>query len=639
MSSVTKLKEAVTQLKHGQFKSAALLSKQSAVIAPDAINGWLVYGLALSYSGKAETSEFPFRRAFHIDPVHKDAVSNLATTLTTQGKWQDARNIVTEAFRGKPDLQFLEILLDIQNRSKDLDLIWTTAISLAVLFPQNLNAAAAIAKTASERDVNKSANLVARLFVLSPDNPTTLEAYGNEVVDKGTTQDVELAIQRGNSLAQAHPFDHRVNLVRARLFNQIGKPESQRRILWQTMLANPAEISSLIALIKYAERSSDLTLAEKLLKISGFVSIDNEQILYLSAILAERLDKFDEAIELSREVLKRKQNSGPDHIQITAANTLALALDKIDACDEAYKAFTLSNDLHAQNYGNLLERGRRHKDNLQELADTLLNSDTASWSRLTEPRESPVFLVGFPRSGTTLLDQIIDSHDKASVLEEVTTFENLVQDLEQSPQRFVDEFSTLTDDQAEIYRQQYTAILEQHLPHQEGSVRIDKMPLRTIHAWAITRLYPDARFIVALRHPADCVLSSFMQHFRLNIASVNFLNIRQSFEYYEAVMSLWRVTREKFQPNFIEVRYEDVVADTEHERRRVYDFLGLSTDGDIAAHHEHALKRRRIITPSFRQVVRPIYGKSVGRWSRYSDDLAPYLDIIRPSAEDFGYEI
>jgi hypothetical protein len=249
-------------------------------------------------------------------------------------------------------------------------------------------------------------------------------------------------------------------------------------------------------------------------------------------------------------------------------------------------------------------------------------------------RRAPVFLVGFPRSGTTLLDTLLMGHSGVHVLEEEPILQRVGEalgDFERLP--------ALEQEEIERLRALYFAELDAFDPDANGKTVIDKLPLNILGAPLIHRLFPEAKLILALRHPCDVVLSCFMQNFDLNDAMANFLDIGDAARLYDLVMTFWTRARALLPLDVHEVRYEALVEDKEREMRALVDFLGLPWEERLLDHEGTALRRGPIVTPSYAQVVQPIYRRAAGRWERYRDQLAPVLPLLAPWAEKMGYRL
>lgn len=252
----------------------------------------------------------------------------------------------------------------------------------------------------------------------------------------------------------------------------------------------------------------------------------------------------------------------------------------------------------------------------------------------TEP--APLFLVGFPRSGTTLLDQILSSHPRVTSLEEKDNLRDLLQDFvvtDAGLKRLV----TLESSALDPYRKKYWARVAESFPERDASkLFIDKMPLNTLFMPLIACLFPAARYIFALRDPRDVVLSCFTRAFGLNEAMRHFLTLEGTAAYYAAVMGIGRRCLEQRSAAIHVLRYETLIDDTEGEARRLCEFMGVDWNPDMLKFQETA-RRRRINTPSYSQVVQPIYRSARARWRHYEKQLEPVLPTLQPFVEYFGY--
>ena len=187
-------------------------------------------------------------------------------------------------------------------------------------------------------------------------------------------------------------------------------------------------------------------------------------------------------------------------------------------------------------------------------------------------------------------------------------------------------------------RKIYETELAKNLPEMEQTV-VDKLPLNICNAALIHRVFPDALFILSLRHPCDCVLSCFMQNFRLNGAMANCLTIEGAARLYDEVLSLWQVLRTALAPSVVEVSYEDLIRDVEGTCRPVIGALGADWSDDLLDHRATARKRGGVRTPSYSQVSQPIYSRAEGRWRNYRVELEPVLPVLEPWIEALGYDI
>ena len=259
----------------------------------------------------------------------------------------------------------------------------------------------------------------------------------------------------------------------------------------------------------------------------------------------------------------------------------------------------------------------------------------ARWAPPLTPdpaRRDPVFLVGFPRSGTTLLDTMLMGLPEVQVLEERPMIAGAQRQLGQI------DIAALTAEQCRTLRDTYFASAAAHGWDGQRWL-IDKHPLNMARAPLIHRLFPNARFILAERHPADAVLSCFMANFTLNHAMRSFTDLEEAALTYDAVFGAWTQANALFPLAAHAVRYERLVEDPRGELQPLTQWLGLDWDDRLLAHEDTARSRGRVRTASYAQISEPLYTRARGRWRRYADQLAPVMPNLAPWAETMGYDL
>ena len=251
------------------------------------------------------------------------------------------------------------------------------------------------------------------------------------------------------------------------------------------------------------------------------------------------------------------------------------------------------------------------------------------------PTERHIFLVGFPRSGTTLLERVLSSSDEVASLEEKDTLSDAVREFMDKPGS-LDRLRRASDWDLEPFRKQYWRRVEAFTGEVAGRALIDKLPLNTMKLPLIARLFPGARVLFALRDPRDVVLSCFRQRFRMNASMFEFLTLPRAARLYDGVMTLAEQLRVKLPLSVHTHRYEDLVTDFEAQTRAICDFMDIEWREEMR-HFDANIGARSIATPSSTQVARGLYGDGVGQWRRYSEQLAPVMKILEPWVEQYGY--
>jgi tetratricopeptide (TPR) repeat protein len=237
--------------------------------------------------------------------------------------------------------------------------------------------------------------------------------------------------------------------------------------------------------------------------------------------------------------------------------------------------------------------------------------------------ERPVFVFGLPRTGTTLTDRILSSHPEVASAGELGAFGLLVKRAARTPSRFVLDADTLDAAAALDLAPIGEGYLAAAPPHVAGAQRfVDKMPLNFFYAGLIHRALPNARMICLRRDPMDSCLSNYRQLLATGPSNYDYtLDLEAAARYYagfDRLMAHWRAALPA--GRFLEVRYEDIVADLEGQARRMVEFIGLPWDARCLSFHENAAP---VATASSVQVRSPLYASSVGRWKRYGEAVAP----------------
>jgi tetratricopeptide (TPR) repeat protein len=281
---------------------------------------------------------------------------------------------------------------------------------------------------------------------------------------------------------------------------------------------------------------------------------------------------------------------------------------------------------------------------LSKLAESLT---PALWQRWIDagkafPPQRMAVLASFPRSGTTLLEQVLDSHPGLVSSDEREAFGRdifpAIWRTEQTPLPTAEALDNAPLERLSVQRQRYLAYMEAALNEPIGDrIHLDKNPTLTLLIPGMVRLFPETKLLIALRDPRDVVLSCFMQYLPLNTNSVCFLSLERTARRYAHDMGIWRRFREIASSPWIEIRYEDCVAQLEREARRALEFLGLPWDPQVLQYRER-LKSKAVASPTYEAVSQPLYTSAIGRWKNYRKHLEPCLEVLRPCLDAFGYK-
>ena len=461
--------------------------------------------------------------------------------------------------------------------------------------PTRLNLAVALRTVG--RDVEAEA-LLKRTVEEFPEDARALHELYVQYRKEGRQEEAMAAIEAAVAL---DPDNGNLQLKFGVECGLVSRVEDAERAFRSALAIDPSMTDAYLGLAVQYEHTNREEEFAPLIALAEANGLDEGALAFMRAYEYRRAKQFEEALASLALVPPEIEPERAIHLR-------GQILDRLGRTDEAFEAFLATNDLHVASPP--VESGGEHPD--------------------------PVFLVGFPRPGTTLLDTIRRGHPDTVVLEEQPPLNNC-------DKRIGGMAAIPGLDAAEVagLRRFYFDEVAKVAPKPLGSGRmlVDKSPLFLSKAVLIQRLFPNARFILALRHPCDVLLSCFMSNFRLNDAMSNFLRLEDAAQFYDLTFRHWERARELFSLNVHTIVYERLVENVEAEVRPLFDSLGLEWRDEALDHRATAKARGLITTASYAQVVEPIYKRAAGRWEKYRAHLEPVLPVLRPWVEKFGYAL
>ena len=253
--------------------------------------------------------------------------------------------------------------------------------------------------------------------------------------------------------------------------------------------------------------------------------------------------------------------------------------------------------------------------------------------------QSPVFIVGFPRSGTTMLEQMLDAHPGYVSMDERIIVQDCVGRMESMGFAYPSQLDKLQEPELAELRGLYWSQVAKVVQRGENQILVDKNPLNMLRLPMIRRLFPSARIILALRHPCDVILSCYMQNFRSPAFMILCSTLERLAKSYANAMRFWIHHQPLLAPELLILRYEETVSDFPAQVERIAAFLGIQERSHLETFAEHAASKGYISTPSYSQVVKPVNRAAVARWLPYRSYFEPLFPTLRPVAEHWGYEL
>jgi tetratricopeptide (TPR) repeat protein len=457
--------------------------------------------------------------------------------------------------------------------------------------------------------------------------------YGNAASGLRRT---ELADQAWCKARELEPRNAELVGMIGHRYQGLRQPEKARACFAQAAAADPRGINSRISLAVLLEQNHLLDQARAAVEECLAIDPRDDQALYFQAVLDRRETKLEAAERRLRDLIA----SEPRHpyVRYACRYELAQVLDRTDRFDEAMGLLSeAKNIVRNLTDTELMIKGYdQGADSARRFTNGLPKNILHTWARFFPERKRiaipPLaFLGGHPRSGTTLLERILDAHPAVAALDEPTAFLDVLQPEFHKSQN-------LSSPRINVLRRLYTQALLQELgPGSTGKLLVDKNPSPTARLPLWLRVFPELRVLIALRDPRDVVLSCYFQNIPLNAVNVNFLSFERVARHYADLTDVWLAVRQWEGFQWLETKYEDTVADLEKEGRRVTSFLGLAWHEEQTHFYEKSRKKQHY-SPTYQDVTRPIYTRSVARWRAYEKHLAPILPALEPYCRLFGYE-
>jgi len=502
--------------------------------------------------------------------------------------------------------------------------------------PNDANLLQRVGAVASQLgELKKATEYLERALEVDPRNDKVISMLGWVYKRSGKGAEAQSKFEHLVSLDPGSAVPH-MNLGE---FHQANGNKAAARISYEKAVElDPDYVEALVSLADLCEREHQFEDAKSYAKRALGVAPDHGQANITLARVALREGHARDAAEKMQDLLSRATLS--DFDIAGAFYLLGQAMESMGEYDHAFYTFALANDTFFKVFHATIDAmdSTLAPQYLDRINTFFRNENIDEWTPAAANKgPTPTFLVGFPRSGTTLLDQILSAHSAVNTLEEKENLIDVRNTILKSPEG-LEQLRSMTDADVERFREMYwTRVCDGYDGDLSQGVFIDKMPLNTIFLGLIYRLFPDAKIIFALRDPRDVVMSCFQQRFGINVAMYQLTKTDLAASYYNQVMSIAETCRERLPLNVHVVRYEDVIADMKSAVSGALSFLGLEWEDQIASYRD-AARERWITTPSAEQVIEPIYQSSMGKWRHYQRHLAPVLPTLEPWVEKFGYE-
>ncbi|WP_412972772.1 sulfotransferase family protein [Glaciecola sp. MF2-115] len=255
-----------------------------------------------------------------------------------------------------------------------------------------------------------------------------------------------------------------------------------------------------------------------------------------------------------------------------------------------------------------------------------------------EEGKNYVFIFGFPRSGTTLLDNVLDTQVNLLVLSERKILPSAANVMKNFGKKHPKDIWNLSDEELVILRERYIDIIENEQGYSipESGIVVEKNPHFTEQLPLIKKLFPGAKLILTIRHPLDVCLSCLQQNFTMNSYNAHMLSMQDIVAHYVSTFTLLERYEQELGIKVHCVKYEDLVEDLAGEMEKVFDFIGFKADNTYLNFHTHA-GEKYVTSASRGQTNQPLYQSSKYKWKKYEEQLKPYIPDLKYFIDKYGY--
>ena len=549
---------------------------------PDHARTLHFYGVLKHEGGEGKQAVELIGRAVRLDPENAMYHSNLGVALDRIGKREEAVSAYRKALEIQPSFPDAHLNLGVSYLSR--------------------------------RKPRESMACFRKAIELKPDYTDAYYNLGNLFKDLSRLNEAAGCYQKALSINPAHQ-EARYNL--GITWKTLGQLDAAQTCFQEVLRKRPGYVKALAAQVDVLMRMGRFDDAREMVRPLVVRGSRDPEILVAYAQMAGRFDYRAEAVDLLKTALAGDIQDSHQRRQVMFL--LGRLHDEMGDVDGAFEYYRR---------GNAMARGmfnpRAYKAHIDRLMTVYRDIQSRPVPVASNRSHLPVFIVGMPRSGTTLVEQILSSHPQvygAGELQDMGLMVQKMPSLLGTHLSYPDCLERLTQPAADKLAGSYLKRLRS-FSSDAGRVT-DKMPQNFLHLGLIRYLFPEARIIHCIRDPRDTGLSIYFQNFSDGLGyAFDLRTIGVFYRQYRRIMHFWTAV---MGISTLAVRYEELVSDPEAVSRRMIRFVGLDWDERCLRFHE---TNRSVVTSSFQQVREPIYKESVGRWKKYEFYIQPLIEMV-----------
>ena len=605
-------------LRNNRFEEAESILRKAVAIAPGFPRAQEDLGTVLLNLKKPADALPYLLKATELDNRNAEAFFKLGGALKALGRHQDAENAFNRSAELSPQKgQFGQAAeLFVQGRYREAEKI---AQELVRQNPRDVNAASLLARVAIQAQCYEDAEkLLRRIVQIAPRFIEAWHDLSTALKEQNRHEEAVQALERAIELDPENPVSH---YFHAAALAMAARPEDAEHSYKRALEINSNLSGAWLGLghvLKTVGKQEEGIIAYR--KAKDLRPNFGEIHYSLSNLKTFRFEE-DEIRDMAQRL--EQEELSTDSV-VHFAFTLGKAFEDAKDYDRAFEYYAQANQAHRNTVAYDPVQTEIIHGRIREIFNAELFERVAQEEHGC-PDKSPIFILGLPRSGSTLLEQILASHSQVDGTSELPDLSMVSQSLT-NPEQGHTYPGAVTDLNGTRFKELGEQYIQQTLRHREnGDFFTDKMPNNFPHIGFIQLILPNAKIIDARRHPLDSCMGCFKQHFaKGQTFTYDLFELGEFYLEYQAMMDHWD---QVLPGKVLHVQYEDVVADLETQVRRILHHCELPFEEACLNFHQ---TDRAVRTASSEQVRQPIYSGSVNTWKRFENHLQPLIEILEP---------
>ena len=639
-SALPLLQRAVDSLRRNNTGRAEELLSQALSIAPHNAEALRLMGLVRAMQGRPDDAEDCYRQSLAREPQLWQTHHNLGNLLRVRGRFVESAAEQRAAIAQKPNCAEAHLGLALAlSEMGDHESAERSCRQALQIQPNYRLAKQTLAVELLELERPRQAEQLLRqmLSLGVPENDVAALLEHNLAIALSQQERFQEALALFDVAQTRDPNLPAADYNRANTLRQSGQFEKAKLSYRRALARNPAHVPTLAYLALMCALTCDYRDARFFAeRARALAPVDPIALIALAIADIEEGD-----IPAAKEKLRQVTDDARLKEDKQANFALTHAADAFERRGLVAEAFELYSDSNAR-WRDIQSARFQDSRAVADVQRLTAHFDACTAWRRAPPRLSQpgspaghVFLLGFMRSGTTLLETVLASNARVVVSDEIEFLTAPAREFLLN-EAGLNRLAALGDAEAAKWRANYWKSIDKAGLAVEGKVFVDKMPFNSLRLPLIARLFPGAKTVLAIRDPRDIVLSCFCRRFSVTPYSFEFLRLDDCARFYDATMRLVELYREKLPLDLKESRYEDVVSDFDTAVRAVCDFIGIDWSESMRQ-FDAAASAIDTRSASAEQVRRGLYESAVGRWRRYQGHIVPILPLLEPWVRRFGY--